>query len=416
MQLFKILKLSLNMLLHSKLRSWLTIIGIFIGVAAVVAIISLGQGLQQSVNSQIQGLGQNIITINSGSSRAFGGGGGEGRASLNSNPLSEKDIQTLKLVPGIKAINAVVSGRATVAYQDQNTSISIQGDDLSVFKDFITTSISSGRFLQSGDTKSIVIGYGTANNVFRTPLVTGDTLKINDRPFRIIGILQSSSGFGGSDNTIYMSSKDAREILNNSITLTSDQYSSISVEVTDVGFINETSTAIEVALANAHHVSKNKEDFSINNAQALQQRFSSITGGITLFLELIAAVSLLVGGIGVANTMFTSVLEKTRDIGVMKAIGAKNRDILLIFLFNSGMLGLVGGLLGILFAVGIDLYLPNLGISLGVGPRGGGLTVPISIPLLVFAVIFSILLGMFFGAIPAYRASKLKPVDALRYE
>lgn len=420
MKLSKISKLSFNMLVHSKLRSWLTIIGIFIGVAAVVAIISLGQGLQQSVNSQISGLGQDIITISSGSSRAggeFGGSGSGGRGStINIKQLSDKDILALKLVPGIKEIEGIVSGRATVIYQSQNTSLSIQGHDPSVFKDFLTTTVTSGRDLEQGDSGVVVIGSGVATSIFRNPINVGTLLNIGGSPFRVIGILGSSSGLGsGGDNGIYMSVKDIRNVLGNSTTLTSTEYSSIQIKVMDANFVNDTSNAITSALDNSHHVIPGKEDFSISSAQALQQRFSSITGGITLFLGVIAAVSLLVGGIGVANTMFTSVLEKTRDIGVMKAIGAKNSDILLIFLFNSGMLGLVGGLFGIFFAILIDLAIPYIGIT-GLPGSRGGLSVPINPTLMIGAVIFSIGIGMLFGAIPAYRASKLKPVDALRYE
>ena len=414
MRLSKILKHSFNMLVHSKLRSWLTIIGIFIGVAAVVAIISLGQGLQQSVNSQISGLGQDLITISSGSSRASFGGG-EGGAVSNPKQLSDRDIDALRLVPGIKYINAVVSGRATITYQSQNISVSIQGDDPALFKEFTTATIASGRFLSQGDSRAVVIGSSLASGTFKIPLQVGSLIAINSKPFRVVGILAPSSGFGGSDRTVAMTTKDARDVLGSTITLQANEYSSITVKVSDVSLINETTTNIEDALRNSHHVAEGKEDFSVTSALALQQRFSSITGGITLFLGVIAAISLLVGGIGVANTMFTSVLEKTRDIGVMKAIGARNSDILLIFLFNSGLLGLVGGLIGALSSIPIALMIPALGVRLGAG-SGPNLVVPINIGLMISAVLFSIILGMIFGAIPARRASMLNPVEALRYE
>lgn len=415
MKLSKILKLSVNMLIHSRLRSWLTIIGIFIGVAAVVAIMSIGQGLQQSVNSQLQGLGQDIITISSGSQRAFGApGGGEGGALLNIKPLSDKDIQALKLVPGIKAINGVVSGRATVRYQSKNASLSVQGDDPTVFKEFVTTGIESGRYLSVGDARSIVIGYNAAHNVYGTQLSTGSMILINNIPFRVVGTLLSSSGFGGSDNGVYMSTTDARDVLKNTTDLKSNEFSSIVVKVTDPSFVNETSTGIENALINSHHVTQGKEDFSINSAQALQSRFSSLTSGIILFLGGIAAVSLIVGGVGVANTMFTSVLEKTKEIGIMKAVGARNSDILLIFLFNSGMLGLVGGLLGIMFGTIASALIPYIGVGLGFGQSSFRTSIDVS--LLVFGVLFAMAIGMISGAVPAYNASKLKPVDALRYE
>ena len=412
MKLQGILKLSFNMVVHSKLRSWLTIIGIFIGVAAVVGIISLGQGLQASVNSQIQGLGQDVITISSGGGRAVGPN--EGSRSLTpSVPLSDKDILAIKLVSGVKEIDSIISGRSVVRYQEQNASLSIHGDSSGVLKDFITVSIASGRFLSSGEVKSIVIGDSISKKVYKSTLEVGYIVYINDRPFRIVGILQPSSGFGSNDNVVYMSNKDAREVLNNTLTLNANQYSSINVKVSNVGLVNETSNKIQQALSNSRHSTPGKEDFSISSPQALQDRFSSITAGITLFLGIIAGVSLFVGGIGITNTMFTSVLEKTKDIGVMKAIGAKNSDILLIFLFNSGMLGLVGGVLGIIGGVAISYIIPSLGISLGIG-RGATATSVISWGLLSFALAFSIIIGMLSGAIPAYRASKLKPVEALR--
>lgn len=414
MKLQKIIKLSFNMFLHSKLRSWLTILGIFIGIASVIAIISLGQGLQASVSSQLEGLGQDIITITAGGGQAFGGGhpGNEGSSTTtNVKELSNKDIQTLKLVPGVKYINGIISGRVDITYQSETASISLQGYDPATFKEFVTTSLESGRYLSQGDTNSIVIGNRLAHKVYTREIEVGYLLKIDNKNFRVVGIFEPSAGFGGSDNSIYISTKDARELLKSTSDLKSDEYSSIAVKVNDAEFVEEITEDVEDALRNSHHVVKGKEDFSVLSAAALQDQLGTITAGITLFLGFIAAVSLLVGGIGVANTMFTSVLEKTRDIGIMKAIGAKNKDILLIFLINSGMLGLVGGLLGILFSLLISFGISLAGITFGNGPA---ITMPINIWLLLFGLAFSLIIGMISGAIPAYSASKLRPVDALR--
>jgi putative ABC transport system permease protein len=259
-----------------------------------------------------------------------------------------------------------------------------------------------------------VIGNRVAYNIYKKPLSVGSLLVINDKTFRVAGILSSSSGFGGSDNGIYMTTKDARDVLANTTDLKANEFSSITVKVSDVNFINETTTNIQNALRNSHHVASGKEDFSVTSALALQERFSSALSGIVLFLGAIAAVSLLVGGVGVANTMFTSVLEKTKEIGIMKAIGARNSDILLIFLLNSGLLGLVGGMLGIFFGVLATFSFPYIGISMG--PAGLTFQTVVSPELLVFGVLFSIAIGMISGAIPAYNASKLRPVEALRYE
>ncbi|MBI5354843.1 MAG: ABC transporter permease, partial [Candidatus Aenigmarchaeota archaeon] len=370
MRLSSIFRHALGMLFHSKLRSWLTIIGIVIGVAAVVSIISIGQGLQQNVNSRISGLGQDIITIRAGSSRAFGFGEGGGSAA---KPLSSRELSAIRLVSGIKYITGIVSGRTSASFSGQTASLSVQGMDPSTFKDFVTFGIASGRYLGSGESGTIVIGNDVAMTVFKKPLQVGYVISINGRPFRIIGILQPSTGFGG-ENTIYMPLEDARNVLSNA-NLKDNEYSSIQSKVANADFISDISAEIEASLINIRHVRSDVKDFSVTTPSAFQQRLSDVTNSITLFLTAIAAVSLLVGGIGVANTMFTSVIEKTKEIGIMKAIGARNSDILLLFLINSGLLGLVGGLIGISLGAIISLFLPSLGISLGRLPgSNGGLT------------------------------------------
>lgn len=421
MRLSKTLKLAFTMLIHSKLRSWLTIIGIVIGVAAVVAIISIGQGLQENVQSRIGGIGEDIITISAGSSRAFGGfrshdGGGGGGVVTNVKKLSTKETQALKLVPGIKYITGLISGRSDIYYLGETASMSIEGSNHAVFKEFITTNLNSGRFLSQGDAKAVVIGNRVAKGTYKNELLVGHILAINNIPFRIIGILESSSGFGSSDNKIFMSNKDAREVLRETLDLENNEFSSIKVKISDVNFADETVTKIETSLMNVRHVRENKKDFTVTSPTALQERFSDVTASITLFLAAIAAVSLIVGAVGVSNTMFTAVLEKTKEIGIMKAIGAKNRDVLLIFLFNAGMLGLVGGIIGVLLGAFISYILPSLGFSIGFGPGSGGLNTVLNVNLLLFALVFSMVIGMISGIIPAYRASKLRPVDALRYE
>jgi putative ABC transport system permease protein len=429
MKLTKTLKLSLNMLLHSKLRSWLTVIGIVIGVAAVVSIVSIGQGLQQSVQNQIGSLGQDILTISVGGGRAvggFGGGGGGGEAFTSSssqnstvNPLSTQEVNALKLVSGIEYIYPVVSGRTSVYYNAEQSSVSISGGDTNLFSQFVESTLSSGRTFSPGETGEAVVGYRVATSVFKEPLQVGYILRVNGLPFKIVGILSSASGIGSSDGNIYLSEKDARTVLASSLGLTNNQYSSIQVKVTDVNLESQIQNDSTSSLINVRHTRADRADFTITSPLALQERITSVTSSITLFLSLLAAVSLLVGGIGVANTMFTSVLEKTRDIGVMKAIGAKNRDILLLFLFNSGMLGLVGGIIGVAVGAGISLLLPSLGLSISLGGgrgAGGQLSTVLNPALLIFALAFSTVIGMLSGAIPAYRASKLKPVEALRYE
>ena len=417
MKLQKSFKLALNILLHSKLRSWLTILGIVIGVAAIVAIVSIGEGAQVSVQERLSGLGADLITISPGFDRASGGfrgGFGHGRRSetpsIESKNLTKRDIQAIKSIDGIKYIDGVISGSANIFYLAESSSGTINGVDPLAWRNIVTTELEAGRYLGPSDKNVIVIGNRIAESTFKQPLTLNRAVTIEDRLFKVVGILKEAGGFGGDDNRIFMPIDTARNILED---VGREKFDSIVVKVDNPDLVDTVLEQIEAKLMISRHVSERNKDFSITSSKATQERIQDITQTFTIFLAAIAAVSLLVGAVGIANTMFTSVLEKTKEIGVMKAIGARNFDIMLIFLINSGMVGLVGGLLGIGLGSAISSVLPNL-IS-GFGP-GGQLKTVIPISLLIYALLISIIIGMVAGVIPAYRASKLKPVDALRYE
>lgn len=426
MKLNKCLKLALNILLHSKLRSWLTIIGIVIGVAAVVAIVSIGEGLQQNVQSRLGGLGADIITISPGGGRATGGfrggfggpGGGQetsSAVSVKSKNLTKQDIQVIKSVENINFVEGIISGRGEAYYLGQKASASIDGVDPLIWKEITISELEQGRFIGSADYNNVVVGSRIAKNTFKQPLALNREITIEGRSFKIVGILKEGGGFGGDDGKIVMPINAAREILSS---VGNNEFNSIIVKVSNADIIDETVANIDQKFMLSRHVTEKNKDYSINSAKATQERVAGVTQTMTLFLGAIAAVSLIVGAVGIANTMFTSVLEKTKDIGIMKAIGAGNKDIMFIFMFNSGLVGLVGGLLGIGLGSMISGLIPMLGLRLmgGGGPTGGALTTAISPGLLISALLLSILIGMAAGIIPAYRASKLKPVDALRYE
>jgi len=417
MKFSKSFKLALNILVHAKIRSWLTIIGIVIGVAAIVAIMSIGQGAQASVNDRLGGLGADIGTVSGGFQRARGGfgGGGEGGGGsgglATSKNLTDKDVQIIKGMQDVLFVDGMISGRASTIFMAQTASLSITGVDSFAWINMQTSELAEGRFLTPSDKFSVVIGNRVATSTFKQPIGINRIISIGGKPFKVVGILAASGGFGGSDNGITMPIEEARIVLDRTGTTDVD---SIQFKVADANRIADIVNATTLRLMMSRHVTARNQDFTINTAQATQARIASITGTFTLFLAAIAAVSLLVGAVGIANTMFTAVLEKTREIGIMKAIGAKNKDILIIFLLNSGLVGLAGGLIGIALGVGITYLAPN--VLSGLGGGIGAIKTIIPINLLIEAIVLSVSIGMIAGAIPAYRASKLKPVDALRYD
>ncbi|MCX6821411.1 MAG: ABC transporter permease [Candidatus Aenigmarchaeota archaeon] len=427
MKLNDIIKLSMNSLSHRGLRSWLTILGIVIGVAAVVSIISIGSGTRQAISSQLGGLGANIITVSPGFERAFGGGfggpeGGRSQTAVtNPQNLTTKDAQIIKSVSGVQFVDGIISERLDVTYLGQTASLSVQGVDPLTWREMTTSQLDSGRFLTPSDGNVIVIGYNIANNVFKKPLVLNTQISIEGKMFSVVGILQQSGGGfggggGGGDNTIIMPINTARTIITN---LAINQFSSIQVKVADAGLVNEVINSTEEKLLLSRHVTTSTKDFTITSAQQIQGTISNVMGTLTLFLTGIAAISLLVGAIGIANTMFMSVMERTRQIGTLKALGATNFEIMKLFVFESAMIGFMGGLIGIFLGFIAAGTVSELGVRLiGVGGRGGlGENLSVITPQLVlFSIGFSVFIGAVSGLIPARRAASLQPVEALRYE
>lgn len=419
MKLTKSLTLALNILFHSKIRSWLTIIGIVIGVAAIVAIVSIGEGAQASVNARLSGLGADLITVSPGFERAgggfrgFGGGGGAGggQSTTQQKNLTIKDIQVIRSIDGVSFVNGIVSGRVNVYYLAQSSSINIQGVDPLAWSNIITTELDSGRYLNPGDTNVVVIGNRISTTTFKQPIGVNRDVIIEGKTFKVVGVLKSVGSGGSDDNRIYMPIEQARQVITDYFGST--KYDSIIVKVNSIDNVDYVTSSVDNNLMLSRHVTNKTKDYSVVSAKAIQSQVQSVTQTFTIFLGAIAAVSLLVGAVGIANTMFTSVLEKTKEIGVMKAIGAKNKDIMMIFLLNSALVGLVGGLIGISLGWIISIALPNFLTSIG---PGISIKTVMPMKLLVEAILVSVIIGMIAGAIPAYRASKLKPVDALRYE
>jgi putative ABC transport system permease protein len=416
MKTLDIFRLSLSHVKKSKMRSWLTIIGIVIGVAAVVAIISIGQGMQASVQSRLGSLGADLITVTPGFSRASGGGGfGGGSAGSASINLTDKDLNVIKQVPGVLYVNGMVSGRSDIILGTEKTSVSITGVDPAVWRSMVTTQLESGRYLQPGDSNDVVIGYSLAHGTFLNDITLNRPVTIGGKTFKVVGIfVQSGGGFGGGggDNAVYMPADYARDVITTNVSR--NTFTSIMVKVVDPTLANQVAADIVTKLMLSRHVNPRTRDFTVTEFALIQQQITGVVQTISIFLAAIAAVSLLVGAVGIANTMFMSVMERTRQIGLLKALGATDNEVMKLFLLESGLFGFVGGVLGIIFGVLISVIISELGLR-AIGP-GGAMNAVVTPELLVFALAFSIFVGIISGVAPARSASKMNPVDALRFE
>ena len=405
------LKMGLNMLVHSKLRSWLTIIGIVIGIGSVVGILSLGDAMQEQVQSRLAEMDLTKITISPGYTKASSnmpGPGGMGGTTTDVE-LTDTDIAALRGLNNISYIEGEISGSVPVIYAAQNATLSITGVDPQVWQYMTTLTTQSGRLLEPSDKYVAVIGSGVASGIYDQDIGVNQVITVNGKAVRIVGILSEE---GEGDRSIYMP-------IDGAVTLIDDAengvYDSITVKAKSEDAVDSlTEDIVDKLMISRHIVSDDDRDFSVSASKSMAESVTEMTSSMTLFLSAIAAVSLLVGAVGIANTMFTSVLEKTKEIGTMKAIGAKNRDILMIFLFNSAMVGLVGGILGDILGACVSTLFPMLGLQMMGG--GGSSSIYFAPDLMAMGLVLAVLIGVISGVVPAYRASKLKPVDALRYE
>jgi len=415
MRLKKIFELAVNYVIHSKIRSWLTILGIIVGVSSFVAILALGEGMQQDINQRMSSMQVDIINITAGGSRAtssmpgFGGGPGGGRGgmtpeSTTSNvSITNKDVSAIKGIPEISVISTEVSGREKIYYVGESIDRTIKGVDVFNWLKITNIELNSGRLLNPSDKYSVLIGDRLANSSFSKVIPLNSLVTINNKSFRVVGIIKNSQDIIIPQDVAYVVLDDT----------TINQYNTIIVKATSVEVVDNLVTKIENKLMLSRHVTEKKKDFSVTAIKTNVERMSEMSNSMIMFLAIITAISLIVGAIGIANTMFTSVLEKTKEIGIMKSIGATNLDILLLFVLTSAMYGVVGGILGVLLGGAIS---GTLGSYIGIAMIRGGGNSALSLGLAVYGVALAIGISVISGFFPAYRASKLKPVDALRSE
>ena len=404
MKLLDILRYAFKSLQHRQMRSWLTILGIVIGIASVVALLTIGEGFNNEVNKQLSALGSNMISI-SPLADPFA----NPFTAASSGKLFESDAERLRRIADIEDISRVVYGRASVGYKDKEITTMVMGVDPAVFQKTSAIEIESGRFLQDNDRRVVAVGGVFAEEAFgsRNRLNVGTYLYVNGVKYPIIAVLKKTGGgFGPNsflDNGVFVSFKDGQELFKDS--LADGEVNEIDVTVREGANMDDVVEKINLELAAAHKVRLDEKDFSVLDPKSLQASVNSVLSLITAFLGAIAGISLVVGALSIANNMFTSVFERTHEIGVLKAVGAKNGDILRIFVFEAGAVGGIGGLAGVLLGYAIALLANLFGLPTTINPVIG-----------LFGFSFAFVIGLVSGYAPALMAARLSAVEALRYE
>jgi putative ABC transport system permease protein len=389
------------------LRSWLTLIGVFIGIAAIVSLISLGQGLENAIDKQFQSLGDDKLFITAKGNVLTAG------LSIDAIKITTDDLETVRKTSGVDKAAGMIYTTAGMEYNDITryffvTGMPVDPEERALIGEAQSYHVMEGRSLEKGDKYKVMLGYSyTDETLFEKEIELGDKVTIHDREFQVIGFL-AKIGSPPDDQNKMIPLETYAELFN------TDDELGLIIAQSQIG--EEPSIVaenIEKELRKARGLDEGKEDFTIQTPEQLLASFSTILDIVQVVLIGIAAISLLVGGIGIMNTMYTSVLEKTKEIGVMKAIGARNNHILLLILIEAGLYGLGGGLIGVLIGIGFA-KLTELAFLVVVGPAF--LLVEINPYLIIGTLSFSFLVGCISGLAPARKASKLNPVDSLRYE
>lgn len=402
------LKIAFRSLKRRKLRSWLTMLGIVIGIAAVISLISLGQGLRDEIDKQFESIGSDKIFIQPKNSFGFSMGGDL------TNELTISDTEFLESVQGVKAITYYTMTSGKIEFQGTTKYylvVSVPSDPkrLDLLDSIMGLTYIDGRSLSSGDGQSATIGYyfNTRGLFDGRNIGVQDRIVINDKKFSVVGI-HGPIGSSEDDKMILIPEKAFREIFQ-----IEERVDAIVVQVVDTKDISLVANEITRALARHRDVKIGKEDFVVDTPEDLLESFDTVLNVVQAVFIGIALVSLFVGSVGIANTMYTSVLERHKEIGIMKAIGAKNSNIFLLFLIESGLLGLVGGTIGVICGI---ILAKSVEIISTAALGKSFLVAYISWPLIIGSLLFAFILGSTVGSLPARSASKLPAVETLRDE
>jgi len=398
----ELLKIIIRNLSYQKLRTALTLLGIVIGIAAIVSMISLGSGLQSSVEEQFEQMGTDKIIITPGAPTSAGFSG----AAFGTEKLTEDDVDVVKRVRGVDTVFGIIGRTASLALGKEESYGMIYGMPVDETKELYEKmqgyEIEEGRDIESNDKYSVIIGNLAKSKLFDKELKVRDRLKINGKTFKIVGILKKI-GNPMDDMSVIVPIDAAKEIFNNT-----NEVSMIFVDAKDDANVDEVADNIKDELKDYRGV----EDFKVQSFGDILETATKILSLINYLFIGIAAISLVVGGIGIMNIMLMTVMERTKEIGVMKATGATNKTVLILFLGEAAVVGLVGGLIGFLLGFGGSVITANIiGSMVGITMK-----IVFSPAIFLGSIGFSVIVGVVSGVYPAMRASKLDPVEALRYE
>jgi putative ABC transport system permease protein len=404
MSLLRTFETGLRGILGHRLRSILTTLGILFGVAAVICTVGIGQASSDSVNSRIAALGTNLLTVTPGSSTSAGVRGGLGSA----NTLTMNDVTGLadkQNAPDIQAVAPVVQQRATLVSQLTNWSTTVNGTT----QDWLTAnarSIATGQFISASDVanhvQDVVLGDTTATNLGAT---IGDSITIGKVPFTVVGILTviGGQGFGNNDDLAVVPITSAQDDLTGG---SPNSVQRILISATGSDTVGSAYQETDQLLRNTHNITNGTPDYTIQNNASFLSTAQSVTQTLTILLASVAAIALLVGGIGVMNIMLVSVTERTGEIGLRKALGATPGDLLRQFLVEAATLSIVGGVLGVLVGVVAGQIIPRA--------TSGTIAVTVTATPVLISVVVAAGVGLIFGVYPAARAARLAPIEALR--
>lgn len=398
---------ALESITSNKLRSSLTMLGIIIGVASVVAMLAIGNGAEESIVGEIEGIGTNLLFITSGADDV-----------TNPKPLTIDDMEALAdpfLAPSVAAVSASVSGNGEVSFAGESSLTNVVG----ITPDYMliqNLTLSEGETISEQDINGLasvaILGTEVAEELFgRTYGLVGEMVRIEGQPFRVTGVIeeQGGSAMGSGDDQVLIPISTAQVRIH--ARDNRDQVDIIYASAVSSEAVSDAMAEVGLILQECHRTAIGEEDFTITSQQAFLDTASTITGILTVLLGGIAGISLLVGGIGIMNIMLVSVIERTKEIGLRKAMGARKRDILSQFLVESLVLSVIGGILGILLGWGISAL-----IGVVAGASDFALIPVMGLDAIILATTFSAVVGIFFGLYPANRAANLQPVEALRSE